>query len=76
MLCKATLCTACIMRLASFQAPSEKGWYRVCACSFTASLASFIAVGLTDADSDPLGLRRSLHFEASTETLLAPRTAL
>jgi len=30
----------------------------------TASLASFIAVGITDADSDPLGLGRTLRFEA------------
>jgi len=33
----------------------------------TASLASFIAVGLTDAGSDPLGLGRTLRFEASAK---------
>ena len=33
----------------------------------TASLASFIVVGLTDVNSDPLGLGRSLRFEASAE---------
>jgi len=36
---------------------------------FTASLASFITVGLTDADSDPLGLRRSLRLEAFAKYL-------
>ena len=65
MLSKVTLCAACIMRLASFPGPFEKGWYLLFA--HAASLASFIAIGLTDADSDPLGLGRSLCFEASTK---------